>query len=96
LADSAGLAWNNGIDVHAETLATSVKGIHALGDCIAIDGQVSRYIEPIGRQAKKVAAKILKLKSTAYEQTRIPLRIKTSSLPLTIYELGIHQQQTPH
>lgn len=96
LADSAGLAWNNGIDVHAETLATSVKGIHALGDCIAIDGQVSRYIEPIGRQAKKVAANILKLKSTAYEQTRIPLRIKTSSLPLTIYELGIHQQQTPH
>ncbi len=84
LAISAGLAWNNGIDVHAETLATSVAGIHALGDCIAINGQVSRYIEPIGRQAKTVAASILGQNSTPYTSTRIPLRIKTSSLPFTI------------
>ena len=51
LARSAGLHWNNGIDVQPGTLATNVPGIHALGDCIAIAGQVSRYIEPIGRQA---------------------------------------------
>ena len=84
LASSAGLSWNNGIDVHAESLATSVAGIHALGDCIAIDGQVSRYIEPIGRQAQTVAASILGQSKTPYRQTRIPLRIKTSSLPFTI------------
>ena len=84
LAASAGLAWNNGIDVHADTLATSVAGIHALGDCIAINGQVSRYIEPIGRQAKTVAATILSQASLPYSSTRVPLRIKTSSLPFTI------------
>ena len=84
LAASAGLAWNNGIDVHADTLATSVAGIHALGDCIAINGQVSRYIEPIGRQAKTVAATILSQASVPYASTRVPLRIKTSSLPFTV------------
>ncbi len=84
LASSAGLAWNNGIDVQPDSLATSVAGIHALGDCIAINGQVSRYIEPIGRQAQTVAASILGQSSMPYKQTRVPLRIKTSSLPFTI------------
>ena len=84
LALSAGLAWNNGIDVHAETLATSVAGIYALGDCIAINGQVSRYIEPIGRQAKTIAASILGRERLPYVTGRALLRIKTSSLPFTV------------
>lgn len=85
LANSAGLAWNNGIDVHPETLATSVEGIHALGDCIAIDGQVSRFIEPIGRQAHTLAAHILGQPAAPYRQTAVPLRIKTGSLPFTLH-----------
>lgn len=84
LAASAGLAWNNGIDVQPETLATSVEGIHALGDCIAINGQVSRYIEPIGRQAQTIAQSILGQLVTPYQQLRVPLRVKTSSLPFTL------------
>ena len=84
LARSAGLAWNNGIDVHPQTLATSVEGIHALGDCIAVGGRVSRYIEPIGRQATTVAAVIAKGPVVPYRQTGIPLRIKTSSMPFTV------------
>ena len=84
LARSAGLHWNNGIDVQAGTLATSVPGIHALGDCIAIGGQVSRYIEPIGRQAQTLAAGILGQATAAFEQTQVPLRVKTSSLPFTV------------
>ena len=84
LARSAGLAWNNGIDVQAETLATSVDGIHALGDCIAVEGQVSRYIEPIGRQAQTLAANILGTQAVPYRQTWVPLRVKTSSLPFTV------------
>ena len=84
LARSAGLAWNNGIDVHPETLATSVVGIHALGDCIAIGGQVSRYIEPIGRQANTLAAVIARHDPVPYRQSRVPLRIKTSSMPFTL------------
>ena len=84
LARSAGLAWNNGIDVQPETLATSVERIHALGDCIAIAGQVSRYIEPIGRQARTLAASIANDMPVPYRQTGVPLRIKTSSRPFTV------------
>ena len=84
LALSAGLAWNNGIDVQAETLATNVAGIHALGDCIAINGQVSRYIEPIGRQAKTIAASIVGGPPKPYTIRRSLLRIKTTSLPFTV------------
>ena len=84
LAASAGLAWNNGIAVQPETLASSVKGIHALGDCISIEGQVSRYIEPIGRQAHTLAATILGQVAVPYASGRVPLRVKTSSLPFTV------------
>jgi rubredoxin-NAD+ reductase len=84
LALSAGLAWNNGIAVQPQSLATSVEGIHALGDCISIDGQVSRFIEPIARQAQTVAASILGGADQPYEQVRVPLRIKTGSLPFTL------------
>ena len=84
LAATAGLAWNNGIDVHPQTLATSVKGIYALGDCISIDGHVSRYIEPIGRQAQTIAANILNATPRPYQQLAAPLRIKTTSLAFTV------------
>ena len=84
LARSAGLVWNNGIDVQPETLATSVEGIHALGDCISAGGQVSRYIEPIGRQAQTLAAVIARHLPVPYRQTGVPLRIKTSSMPFTV------------
>ena len=66
------------------TLATSVPGIHALGDCISIDGQVSRYIEPIARQAQTLAATILGQPALPYEAKRMPLRVKTTSLPFTV------------
>ena len=84
LAASAGLAWNNGIDLQPETLATNVQGIYALGDCVAIGGSVSRYIEPIGRQAKTVASRILGQPLVPYNILHSPLRIKTSSLPFTV------------
>lgn len=84
LAASAGLTFNNGIAVYAKTLATNVQDIHALGDCISIDGDVSRYIEPIGRQARLLADRITGAVPTPYSRSRVPLRIKTSSLPLTV------------
>ncbi len=83
LAKSAGLAWNNGIAVDAATLATNVANIHALGDCISIDGQAHRFIEPIGRQARLVADRIVGREAAPYIATRPPIRIKTSSLPFT-------------
>lgn len=92
LAQSAGLAWNNGIAVDGRTLATSHPHIHALGDCITVDGQASRYIEPIGRQALTIAAKLAARRAGAgtdacpvpYEAKAAVVRVKTSSCPLSL------------
>ncbi len=84
LSDSAGLDWNNGIAVDPDTLATSVANIHALGDCISVGGQAHRYIEPIGRQARLVADRIVGRDAAPYRASRPPIRIKTSSLPFTV------------
>lgn len=83
LAQSAGLAWNNGIAVDAVTLRTNVQNIHALGDCISIDGQALRFIEPIGRQAKLIASHVTGGASLPYASRRPPVRVKTSSKGFT-------------
>ena len=85
LAQSAGLDWTHGIAVDADTLKTSVSRIHALGDCISIDGQCSRYIEPIARQARTLAAVILRQPSAPYEHRAAVVRVKTTSRPLTLH-----------
>lgn len=93
LAASAGLAWNQGIAVDARTLATSHPRIHALGDCITIDGQACRYIEPITRQAATIAAKLAARLQGAgldacprpYEAKPAVVRVKTTSCPLTLH-----------
>lgn len=92
LASSAGLSWVNGIAVDATTLATSHPRIHALGDCITIHGQSSRYIEPIGRQAATIAAKLVARRQgaglddcpVAYEHKPATVRVKTTSCPMTL------------
>nr|WP_319564501.1 FAD-dependent oxidoreductase [uncultured Rhodoferax sp.] len=85
LAHSAGLAWQNGIEVDPQTLRTSQSAIHAMGDCITIHGQASRYIEPIGRQAKTIAAAIACCAPEPYEVRPVVVRVKTTSLPLTLH-----------
>ncbi len=85
LAESAGLAWNQGIAVEAATLRTSVERIHALGDCITVNGQASRYIEPIARQARAIAAAICGAAPAPYEPRAATVRVKTSSHPLTLH-----------
>lgn len=85
LAQSAGLTWHNGIAVDATTLRTSDPRIHALGDCIAIDGQPSRYIEPIARQAQAIAAALCGTAEAPFEARAVPVRVKTTSCPLTLH-----------
>jgi rubredoxin-NAD+ reductase len=84
LANSASLAWGNGIVVDPTTLVTSAAGIFALGDCISIAGETSRFIEPIGRQARTIASQIVGEALIPYQTQRVPVRIKTTSLPLTV------------
>ncbi len=84
LAQSAGLAWDGGIAVTPQQLQTSVQGIHALGDCITIGGQASRFIEPIARQARTIAAAIAGAGDVPYEPRPASIRVKTSSWPMSL------------
>lgn len=84
LARSAGLSWQQGIAVQADTLRTSDPYIHALGDCITIDGQASRFIEPITRQARAIAAHLCGGEPAPYVARQAPVRVKTTSHPMTL------------
>ena len=85
LAQAASLEWNNGIAVDPISLRTSNASIHALGDCITVQGQASRYIEPIARQARTIAANICGCEPVPYEVRPAVVRVKTTSLPLTLH-----------
>lgn len=85
LAQSAGIAWHNGIAVDAATLRTSDERIHAMGDCIAVNGQPSRFIEPIARQARTIAAAICGDAPVPYEVRTAVVRVKTTTCPLTLH-----------
>lgn len=85
LAQSASLAWDGGIAVDATALQTSNPHIHALGDCITIAGQASRYIEPIGRQARAIAAQLCGREPVPYEAKPAVVRVKTTSHPMTLH-----------
>lgn len=99
LARSAGLDWHNGIAVDAQTMQTSVPHIYALGDCISVNGQSSRFIEPILRQAQTLTAALVcacqreaNLPDSAEQPCAQPytvreavVRVKTTSLPLSLH-----------
>ncbi|MFP1682945.1 FAD-dependent oxidoreductase [Alloalcanivorax sp. C16-1] len=84
LARQAGLAFDRGIAVSADTLATSVPGIHALGDCISIDGAPCRFIEPIPRQAEAIAHHLLDRPHPGYRHQAPVVRLKTRHLPIVL------------
>jgi len=99
LARSADLIWQNGIAVDAQTLQTSVPHIYALGDCISVNGQSSRFIEPILRQAQTLTAALVRtdqrqaqMRNSAalpcaqpYAVRDAVVRVKTTSLPLSLH-----------
>lgn len=84
LARQAGLRWDQGIVVDPGTLETGVDHVHALGDCISIGGRPQRFIEPIFRQAAIIADRVCGLPSGTYDARCPPIRVKTTSLPLTL------------
>ncbi|HOF30582.1 MAG TPA: FAD-dependent oxidoreductase, partial [Burkholderiaceae bacterium] len=85
LAQSAGLAWADGIAVDPHTLRTSDERIHAMGDCVTLDGHASRFIEPILRQANTIAATITASAAVPYVARPTLVRVKTTSFPLTLH-----------
>lgn len=84
LAQQAGLRCDEGIAVDPTTLDTGVPNLHALGDCVSIEGRPQRYIEPIRRQAHIIAARICGVEVPSYVAAPPSVRVKTTSLPLTL------------
>jgi rubredoxin-NAD+ reductase len=92
LARSLGLALDHGIAVDRERMETSVSGVHALGDCISIDGRPCRFIEPIAAQAKTIAAAIVGGAPQPYRHRDPVVRLKTRA-PLALHGLP-HREGT--
>lgn len=88
LSESASLEWDNGICVNHRTLKTSREHVYAMGDCISVNGRVSRFIEPIRRQAKTIASQLGGNALVPYEVRELPIRIKASSYPITLPAVG--------
>ena len=84
LARTAGLAVDTGIAIDPTTMATSVPGIYAAGDCVSIAGLPCRFIEPIARQSEAIAAAVLGMPSTAPPHRAPLVRLKTRSARMTL------------
>jgi rubredoxin-NAD+ reductase len=82
LAHSAGIETRLGIVANA-CLGTSDAHIHALGDCVEVDGQVLPYVLPIMHQAKVLAAKLTG-SPTPIAYPLMPIVIKTPACPTVI------------
>ncbi|MCM2318872.1 MAG: FAD-dependent oxidoreductase [Pseudomonas sp.] len=82
LAQAAGLATGRGIQVDA-CLRTSQSDIHALGDCIEVDGQLLPYLAPISHGIKALSKTLLG-KPTPVSYPLMPVTVKTPAAPLCL------------
>jgi rubredoxin---NAD+ reductase len=85
LVRAAGLAFDRGIAVDPQTLRTSAPDVYALGDCISLEGQPCRFIEPVARQAETIAHAILGRPHEGYAHSAPVIRLKTRSLPVELH-----------
>lgn len=85
LARLAGLTFDRGIAVNPVTLQTSDPHIYALGDCISLAGAPCRFIEPIARQARAIAAHMSGIEGQGYTHSAPIIRLKTPSLPIVMH-----------
>lgn len=89
LARHAGLEFDNGITVNPATLRTSNKDIYALGDCISLDGEPCRFVEPITHQSRTIAKGIVGSSVENYHHQQPVIRLKTRSLPVNLHGLPV-------
>jgi rubredoxin---NAD+ reductase len=82
LAKEAGIHINRGI-VTNRLLATSVPGVHALGDCAEVDGHTLPYVMPIMQQARALGA-TLAGNPTPVVYPAMPVTVKTPACPTVV------------
>ncbi|MFM9850869.1 MAG: NAD(P)/FAD-dependent oxidoreductase [Hyphomicrobiaceae bacterium] len=84
LARESGLETNRGIRVD-DRMATSVKGVFALGECAEHRGQCYGLIEP-GYEQAKILAHHLAGQAGAYEGSVVATSLKVSGIP--VFSIG--------
>ena len=82
LAKHSGLTCDRGIVVD-RNLRTSDEHIHALGDCMQIEGLVLPFVLPLMQCARTLAATLTD-KPTAVSYPAMPVVVKTPAYPLVI------------
>ena len=82
LAEAAGLVCRRGIVVD-HLLRTSDPDIHALGDCIELDGQVLPFVQPIMIGARALA-RTLAGHPTEVDYPPMPVVVKTPACPTVV------------
>jgi len=82
LAEAAGLAHRRGILVD-RLLVTSAAGIHALGDCAEVDGNVLPFVMPIMHAARALAATLAGT-PTRVSYPAMPVLVKTPACPTIV------------
>ena len=82
LAESAGLDCDHGIIVDRQ-LRSSDPNIHALGDCIQIDGRLLPFILPIAHGARALARTLSGAPSDAL-MPAMPVMVKTPACPVLV------------
>ena len=70
-----------------EFMRTNDRNIFSLGDCIEINGQTSRFLSSIAKQADVIANEILhNNQEKAYKKNTNTIKIKTSHFPITVHQ----------
>lgn len=80
LAQTAGLDCGAGIRVD-DTLSTSDRHVHALGECCEFQGNTYGLVAPVQEQAK-VLARVLKGQRARYSDPSLVTRLKVSGLDI--------------
>ena len=93
LAKKSGLKIDTGIAVD-KNMHTSDPDIYALGDCASVEGKLFAYIEPIRRQAKAIAARLMG-ENDPFIATPPMVKIKTQSMPMSVCRpIGTNEEES--
>lgn len=81
------VACSQGVAVDAQ-LRTALDHVHALGDCVCIEGRTHRTIQPILKQAEVLAARLAGQAEPQVDDWAVPIRFKAGAASMTLVPHG--------
>lgn len=82
------LACSQGVALDAE-LRTAIPHVHALGDCVCVEGRTHRTIRPLMMQAELLAARLTSQPEPALGDLSAPIRFKAGAASMTLNPVRI-------